>query len=121
RVGARDAQSPIRKNPLGVAQVPDHLFHAPLARGITRISVGFAASGEQNQSLPPLFFQRGENVVALYERNIPVVVILVFDGPGSCHNEGCWRFDMIKHRELQNRRRSSINLRLRAYSLELWN
>src|SRR5271165_7472054 len=88
RVTARDAQGTVAQDALGIVDVAEHFLQAPLLRRVAEIAVDLGASGEQKKCLAALVLQGGENVAALHQRDVAVVVGGVLSGLGP---EGGYR------------------------------
>ncbi len=93
-VSARDAQGAVGEDALGVADVSEDFLRVPLLRCVAEVAVVIVTAGEQQHRLAALLVKRVENVVALNQANIAVVVGRVFarlwpgDGKGWRSDDG---------------------------------
>ena len=91
-IGARDAERAVGENALGIAHVPQDFFGAPFLRRVAEVTVFLIASGKQHHGLAALLIERAENVIALYQRNVPPIIRGIFVWLGTSDGKS-WRTD----------------------------
>src|SRR5258705_8922593 len=75
---ARDAQGAIGHDAFGVNQMAHDFLHRPLVGRVAQAAIFLAASGEQGNRFRELLFERPEKVVTGNQRDVAVVVGIVF-------------------------------------------
>ena len=89
-VAARDAQGPVRKDSLAIAQMPDDFLDRPFAGCITEIPIALGARRKELRRLEPLRLELRQDIAALDLGDIRLVERRVFArlGPHKCKFRG---------------------------------
>jgi len=54
--------------------VADHFLHRPFAGRIAQVAISLTEAGKQQDHLPALLIEGGQNVIARDQRNVAVVI-----------------------------------------------
>src|SRR4029077_8140457 len=93
----RDGQGPVAKNPFQIDEMVHHPTDGPFARLVPVEALLLGERPEGRADLPDLAFEEAEDVVVFDQRDISIVVGLVFAGLGLLHEVAPYFKCLLNH------------------------